>query len=163
MNIILHQPEIPQNTGNIARTCLLTNSTLHLIHPLGFKTDEKSLLRSGLDYWNEVSIKYYDDFHHFLSQNRDSVIYMATTKARKLYTEIIYEDNSFIMFGKESAGIPEDILVNYKKTALRIPMVEGSRSLNLSNSVAIVLYEALRQQNFKGMQLTGNLQRLSWD
>jgi len=166
MNIILHEPEIPQNTGNIARSCLLTNSTLHLIRPLGFNTDEKSLARSGLDYWHEVNIKYYDNFHHFLEVNKNAVIYMATTKAKATYSQMKYNKDAFIMFGKESAGIPEEILVNYKATAIRIPMAKtarGDRSLNLATSVGIVLFEALRQHDFPDMEQKGNLHRLNWE
>lgn len=163
MNIILHEPEIPLNTGNIGRTCVLTGSKLHLIRPLGFLTDDASLKRAGLDYWHELDITYYDNFEHFLELNPLAVIYMATTKAKNIYTDVNYNPNSFIMFGKESAGIPEEILVNYKETAIRIPMIQGKRSLNLSNSVAIVLYEALRQNNFDNLTLTGQLHRLSWD
>ncbi|MCL1996519.1 MAG: tRNA (cytidine(34)-2'-O)-methyltransferase [Defluviitaleaceae bacterium] len=148
MNIVLYQPEIPQNTGNIARTCLLTNTALHLIHPLGFKTDEKSLVRSGLDYWQKIRVSYYDNFAHFVLANNNPAIYMCETGADNLYTNVQYPKNAFVMFGRETTGIPEDILQRYKETAIRIPMVPNSRSLNLSNAVAIVIYEALRQQGF---------------
>lgn len=163
MNIILHQPEIPFNTGNIGRTCVATNSSLHLIKPLGFEIDDKSLKRSGLDYWHELNVFYYNSFEDFLIKNPDAKIYMATTKAKNIYSSVNYEENSFIMFGKESAGIPEEILINYPNTAIRIPMCENHRSLNLSNSVSIVLYEALRQHDFKNLQTEGNLHRLKWD
>lgn len=163
MNIILHEPEIPFNTGNIGRTCVATNSALHLIRPLGFSTDSKYLKRSGLDYWHKLNITYYDNFQDFLVKNINAKIYMATTKAKRLYSEVNYEEDSYIMFGKESAGIPEEILVRYTETAIRIPMAENHRSLNLSNAVAITLYEALRQQNFKTLQIEGNLHRLSWE
>ncbi|MCL1936584.1 MAG: tRNA (cytidine(34)-2'-O)-methyltransferase [Defluviitaleaceae bacterium] len=163
MNIILHEPEIPQNTGNIARTCLITNTTLHLIRPLGFKIDEKTLIRAGLDYLKDVDIRIYDNFEHFLEKNENPIVYMSTTKAKNLYTDVKYPENAFIMFGKESKGIPEEILVNNKDTAIRIPMIEGARSLNLSSSVAIVIYEALRQLGFKNMQTQGNLTKFNWN
>lgn len=161
MNIVLHEPEIPQNTGNIARTCLIAGAKLHLIRPLGFDTDEKSLRRAGLDYWHELDITYYDNFEDFVIKNNNPTIYMATTKARNLHT-VAYVENPYIMFGKESAGIPEEILVNYEETAIRIPMKPGKRSLNLANSVAIVVYEAARQNDFANMQLEGELHRLEW-
>lgn len=162
MNIILHEPEIPHNTGNIGRTCVATDTALHLIKPLGFSLDEKALKRAGLDYWGNLDVYLYEDFNDFCEKNPNAIIYMATTKAKKTYAEVKYENNSFIMFGKESAGIPEEILVKYKETSVRIPMKEDVRSLNLSNAVAIVLYEALRQQNFASMQLEGELRNYSW-
>ena len=162
MNVVLHQPEMPANTGNIGRTCTATGTRLHLICPPGLRLDEKSLKRAGLDYWKELDVTVYDNFEDFLEKNPGAKIYMATTKAEQVYTEVEYEPDCFLMFGKESAGIPEEILVNYKETAIRIPMNEEIRSLNLSNSVAIVLYEALRQQNFAGMQREGKLHRLHW-
>lgn len=162
MNIILHEPEIPHNTGNIGRTCVATDTALHLIKPLGFSLDEKALKRAGLDYWGDLDVYLYEDFNDFCKKNPNAIIYMATTKAKKTYAEVKYENNSFIMFGKESAGIPEEILVKYKETSVRIPMKEDIRSLNLSNAVAIVLYEALRQQNFASMQLEGELRNYSW-
>ncbi len=157
MNIVLHEPEIPQNTGNIARTCAATGSTLHLIEPLGFFIDEKSVKRAGLDYWDLVTVKTYKNFEAFLKENNYPVIYMATTKAKKLYTEVHYEPDAYIMFGKETAGIPEEILLQYKETCIRIPMREEARSLNLSNSVNIVLYEALRQNDFLDLKRQGQL------
>lgn len=162
MNIVLHQPEIPMNTGNIGRTCAATGSRLHLIRPLGFRTDNKSLKRAGMDYWKELDITYYDSFEDFVSVNQNARIYMATTKARRCYTEVSYAEDDFIMFGSEGSGIPEEILLRYESTCVRIPMLEGCRSLNLSNSVAIVLYEALRQQNFSNFELAGQLHRHSW-
>jgi len=157
MNIVLHEPEIPQNTGNIARTCAATGSKLHLIKPLGFETDDKSLKRAGLDYWHELDITYYENFEDFMAKNDNPTVYMSTTKAQNLYADCNYAKNSFIMFGKESKGIPENILVNHKPTTIRIPMKEGQRSLNLSNAVCIVLFEALRQNNFESMQLQSAL------
>lgn len=162
MNIILHEPEIPANTGNIGRTCVATGTALHLIRPLGFDISDKAVRRSGMDYWKALELYVYEDFNDFVSKNPNARIYMATTKAKKAYTEAIYEENDFIMFGKESAGIPEEILIKYEDTSVRIPMIGEIRSLNLSNSVAIMLYEALRQQDFEGMKLKGDLHRLKW-
>lgn len=162
MNIILHEPEIPGNTGNIARTCVATGTALHLIEPLGFFVDEKSVKRAGLDYWDHLKLFRYTSFEDFLERNKGATIYMATTKAKKTYTEVEFKEDSFIMFGKESAGIPEHILVNYPETSIRIPMEPMIRSLNLSNSAAIILYESLRQQKFKGMQTKGTLRDYNW-
>ena len=162
MNIILHQPEIPQNTGNIGRTCVATGTALHLIEPLGFRLDEKSIKRAGMDYWQHLEVHRYMNFQEFLEKNPNAKIWMATTKAKHTYSDVEFGENDFIMFGKESAGIPEEILVDYEETCIRIPMLPEIRSLNLSNSVAIVLYEALRQQGFASMQLEGELHRLQW-
>lgn len=162
MNIVLLEPEIPQNAGNIARTCAVTKSTLHLIKPLGFSVENKYLKRAGLDYWNLLDIYYYDNFDDFLKKNKYPVIFMATTKSKKLYTDVQYQQNDYIMFGKESVGIPEEILLQYPQTSVRIPMFEQARSLNLSNAVAVVLYEALRQQNFDGLLKQGQLHRHTW-
>ena len=163
LNIVLFEPEIPANTGNIGRTCLATNTRLHLIEPLGFRLDEKSLRRAGMDYWKDLDVTTYIDFDDFMSKNPDAKIYMATTKAPNVYTDVSYEPDCYIMFGKESAGIPEEILVSHKKDSIRIPMVGDIRSLNLGNSVAIVLYEALRQNDFKDMTKEGHLHRLEWE
>jgi tRNA (cytidine/uridine-2'-O-)-methyltransferase len=163
MNIILFEPEIPANTGNIGRTCVATGTSLHLIEPLGFQLTEKEIRRAGLDYWKDLDVTVYKDFEDFLNRNPDAKIYMATTKAVNVYTEVEYEPDCFIMFGKESAGIPEEILLKNKNTAIRIPMIGEIRSLNLSNSVAIVLYEALRQNEFSGMKREGQLHRHTWD
>ncbi len=162
MNIVLLEPEIPQNAGNIARTCAVTGSVLHLIKPLGFSVDDKHLKRAGLDYWHYLDIRYYDDFEDFLKKNNNPKIFMATTKSKKLYTEVSYDKDCFIMFGKESAGIPEEILLNYKDTSIRIPMFGDTRSLNLSNSVAIIVYEALRQLDFPDLVKEGQLHRYKW-
>ena len=159
MNIVLHEPEIPQNTGNISRTCAVTHSKLHLIKPLGFSVEDRYLKRSGLDYWQFLDVSYYENFEDFLDKNPNAKIFMATTKAKKIYTDVTYSENDFIMFGKESAGIPEEILLKYKNTSVRIPMYDELRSLNLSNSVAIILYEALRQQNFRGLTTEGQHKR----
>ena len=162
LNIVLHEPEIPANTGNIGRTCVATKTRLHLIEPLGFRLDEKSLKRAGMDYWGSLDVTTYIDYADFLERNPGAKIYMATTKAPKVYTEVSYEPDCYIMFGKESAGIPEEILVQHQEDCVRIPMVGDIRSLNLSNSVSIVLYEALRQNGFAGMNLEGHLHRLHW-
>ena len=162
MNIVLHEPEIPANTGNIGRTCVATGTSLHLIKPLGFDISDKAVRRAGMDYWKELDLHVYENFEEFVEKNPGARIYMATTKARKAYTEVEYKGNDFIMFGKESAGIPEEILLKYEDTSVRIPMIGEIRSLNLSNSVSIILYEALRQQDFEGMRLKGNLHRLKW-
>ncbi len=162
MNIILHQPEIPANTGNIGRTCVATNTVLHLIEPLGFRLNEKEIKRAGMDYWEHLDVRRYMNFEEFLEKNPNARIYMATTKARRSYTEVAYGPDDYIMFGKESAGIPEEILVEYEETCIRIPMLPQIRSLNLSNSVSIVLYEALRQNNFSNMQMEGELHHLQW-
>lgn len=162
VHIVLHEPEIPANTGNIGRTCVATGSVLHLIEPLGFQINDKMLKRSGLDYWDKLEVHRYVNFEEFLEKNPGARIYMATTKSRQTYTDVSYEDGCYIMFGKESAGIPEEILMQYKETCVRIPMLDRIRSLNLGNSVAIVCYEALRQQGFKGFQLEGQLHRHEW-
>lgn len=162
MNIILHEPEIPANTGNIGRTCVATGTALHLIEPLGFKVDEKNLKRAGLDYWPKLNVKIYKNYGELLDSIMPARIWYATTKARRTYTEVSFGPDDYIMFGKESAGIPEEILVENEPYCIRIPMLHDIRSLNLSNSVAIVLYEALRQQGFAGLEETGNLHRLSW-
>lgn len=162
LNIVLFEPEIPANTGNIGRTCVATGTRLHLIEPLGFHLNEKSIKRAGMDYWKNLDVTTYVNYEDFVNRNPDAKIYMATTKAKQTYTQVSYEPDCYIMFGKESAGIPEEILVDHEDTAIRIPMIGDIRSLNLSNSAAIVLYEALRQSNFDHMELTGNLHRLHW-
>lgn len=189
LNIVLHQPEIPQNTGNIGRTCVATGAVLHLIEPLGFSLNEKQLKRAGMDYWDKLDVRRYINFEDFLEKNpailqgaaenggigmessgagaesgcRGKVrLWMATTKAKHVYSDVQIGPDDYIMFGKESAGIPEEILVEHEETCIRIPMLDQIRSLNLSNSVAIVLYEALRQNRFAGLQETGELHRLQW-
>lgn len=162
MNIVLYEPEMPLNTGNIGRTCVATNSRLHLIEPLGFKLNEKAVRRAGLDYWDKLDVTVYCDFQDFLNRNPGAKIYMATTKARMVYTEAAYMPGCYLMFGKESAGIPEEILVENQENCVRIPMWGEIRSLNLANSVAIVLYEALRQNGFERMTREGDLHRLEW-
>ena len=163
LNIVLLEPEIPANTGNIGRTCVASGTRLHLIEPLGFSLSEKALKRAGMDYWKDLDVTTYIDYQDFLEKNPGAKIYMATTKAHRVYTEVSYEEDCYIMFGKESAGIPEEILVENRENCVRIPMIGDIRSLNLGNSVAVVLYEALRQNGFAGMNLEGELHRLSWE
>ena len=163
LNIVLLEPEIPTNTGNIGRTCVAAGARLHLIEPLGFRITQKEVKRAGLDYWDQLDVTIYDNYQDFLDKNPNAKIYMATTKARHTYADVKYEEDAYIMFGKESAGIPEEILVENEETCIRIPMFGEIRSLNLSNSVAIVLYEALRQHNFSDLTQTGELHRLSWE
>ena len=163
LNIVLYEPEIPANTGNIGRTCVATGTKLHLIEPLGFSLSEKALKRAGMDYWSQLEVERYVNYEDFLQRNPGAKIYMATTKAKKIYSEASYEPDCYIMFGKESAGLPEEILVEHPEECVRIPMIGETRSLNLSNSVAIVLYEALRQNQFDHMKLEGDLHRLHWE
>ena len=163
LNIVLYEPEIPANTGNIGRTCVATNTRLHLIEPLGFSLEEKQLKRAGMDYWKDLDVTTYVNWADFCQKNPDAKIYYATTKARHVYSEVQYEPDCYIMFGKESAGIPEEILKENPDTCVRIPMMGEIRSLNLSNSVAVVLYEALRQNDFSNMERQGELHRLRWD
>ncbi|HEY9574330.1 MAG TPA: tRNA (uridine(34)/cytosine(34)/5-carboxymethylaminomethyluridine(34)-2'-O)-methyltransferase TrmL [Lachnospiraceae bacterium] len=163
LNIVLFEPEIPANTGNIGRTCVATGTRLHLIEPLGFRLNEKAIKRAGMDYWEHLDVTRYINYEDFLEKNPGAKIYMATTKAQKTYSQVRFEEDAYIMFGKESAGIPEEILLQNKETAIRIPMIGDIRSLNLGNSVAIVLYEALRQNNFENMNLQGHLTKYDWD
>lgn len=148
MNIVLVEPEIPANTGNIARTCAVTGTTLHLIRPLGFSTDDKYLKRAGLDYWHLVEVIYHDSFAEFAARYKEGRFYFATTKAPIMYTEIEYETGGFLIFGRETKGLPPEILGGYQGHQIRLPMISAARSLNLANSAAVVLYEALRQQGF---------------
>ena len=162
LNIVLLEPEIPANTGNIGRTCVATGTRLHLIEPLGFRLSEKELKRAGMDYWPQLDVTTYVNYEDFLRKNPGARPYMATTKGPKVYTETQFEPDCYIMFGKESAGIPEEILLENQERAIRIPMLGDTRSLNLSNSVAIVLYEALRQNDFPGMRLEGHMTKYDW-
>ena len=152
LNVVLVEPEIPQNTGNIARTCACTNTRLHLVRPFVFDISEKSLKRAGLDYWDKVDIVYYDNLAEFFEKNAGGKFYYATTKAKQSYTDVSYPDGCFILFGKETKGLPEDLIYAGFDRAVRIPMYGALRSLNLSNSVAIILYEALRQNDFFGQK-----------
>ena len=161
-NIVLLEPEIPANTGNIGRTCVATGTRLHLIEPLGFRLSEKDLKRAGMDYWPQLDVTTYVNYEDFLKKNPGARPSMATPQGPRVYTEAQFEPDCYIMFGKESAGIPEEILLENQERAIRIPMLGDTRSLNLSNSVAIVLYEALRQNDFPGMRLEGHLTRYDW-
>ncbi len=162
LNIVLVEPQIPQNTGNIARTCSVTGSRLHIIKPMGFEIDDKKLKRAGLDYWHELDITYYDSLEEFFEKNNGSY-YFFTTKALHNYCDVSYPDNSYLFFGREDAGLPEELLKENPDTCVRIPMRKDIRSLNLSNSVAIGVYETLRQWDFPELQENGKLSRLSWD
>ncbi|AZO96730.1 tRNA (uridine(34)/cytosine(34)/5-carboxymethylaminomethyluridine(34)-2'-O)-methyltransferase TrmL [Iocasia frigidifontis] len=157
MNIVLVEPEIPQNTGNIARTCAVTNSSLYLVKPLGFSTEDKYLKRAGLDYWDKVDVYYYDSIFDLIADYNDSSFYFASTKAPQSYDQVIYKNNDFLVFGKETAGLPESLLKKYLDYTIRIPMGNELRSLNLANSVAIILYEGLRQLNFPSLVNNGLL------
>ncbi len=163
LNIVLIEPEIPQNTGNIVRTCAATGAVLHLVGPLGFSIDDRYLKRAGLDYWDEAQVKYYDNLQAFLSMFGDKKLYYSTTKAIHTYCDVSYEEDCFILFGKETAGLPEELLKGNKENCIRIPMKEGIRSLNLSNSVAIVVYEALRQNDFANLKTEGKMVKYDWD
>lgn len=157
MNIVLVEPEIPQNTGNIARTCKATGSVLHIVKPMGFAIDDKKLKRAGLDYWYELDIRYYENLHDFFEKTKGGNYYFCSTKAKHSYCEVDFKEDDYLVFGKETRGLNEKLLKeNYDKT-IRIPMAKDARSLNLSNSVAIVLYEALRQTGFKGLADSGEL------
>ena len=163
INIVLHEPEIPQNTGNIARTCAATGAALHLIKPLGFEIDDKKLKRAGLDYWHLLDITYYENEAEFFEKHKDAAIYYFSTKAPRKHTDVTYPDEVFLMFGKETAGIPERILAANPDTAVRIPMLPNLRSLNLSNSVAVAVYEVLRQRDFAGLSEEGCPTTFAWD
>ncbi len=161
LHIVLVQPEIPQNTGNIARTCAATGCTLHLVRPLGFELDDKYLKRAGLDYWQFVRVVVHDGIEEVFSSLKGP-FWFFTTKARKVYTDVSYGPDDVLVFGRETAGLDEELLVEHPDACLRIPMLAGKRSLNLSNCVAVATFEALRQQGFAGLQETGALHRLTW-
>ena len=162
IHIVLHEPEIPQNTGNIARTCAATGAALHLIRPLGFAIDDRKLKRAGLDYWHQLDIFYYDGMDDFFAQHPAADFYCFSTKAQRCYTEVAYPAEVYLMFGKETQGLPEEFLHAHPDRCVRIPMRQGLRSLNLSNSAAIAVYEVLRQQDFAGLQTAGELTRFAW-
>lgn len=165
INIVLHEPEIPQNTGNIARTCAATGASLHIIKPMGFTIDDKKLKRAGLDYWDKLDITYYESYSDFLSKRPDAIgnTFFFTTKAPRAYTDVEeYPKNVYIMFGKETKGLPEDLLYENKEHCVRIPMRDTLRSLNLSNSVAIAVYELLRRNSFEGLKEDGVLTTKNW-
>ena len=161
LHIVLVEPEIPQNTGNIARTCAATGSMLHLVRPLGFTLDDRYLKRAGLDYWDSVEVRVHDSLEEALSA-LGKPFWLFTTKARTCYTDVAYGPDDVLVFGKETAGLPEELLVAHPASCVRIPMLEGKRSLNLSNCVAVAAYEALRRQNFTGLAAAGELHRLQW-
>ena len=162
LQIVLVEPEIPQNTGNIARTCAATGMGLHLIKPLGFEIDDRKLKRAGLDYWHLLDVKYYEGIDDFFKKNPHANCYYASTKSLQRYTDVTYQDGDFLVFGKETKGLPEELLKENRERCIRIPMISEARSLNLSNSVAIVAYEALRQLNFPNLKETGELSHLKW-
>ncbi len=163
INIVLVEPEIPQNTGNIARTCAATGAALHLVRPLGFEIDDRKLKRAGLDYWDKLDITYYDNLGDFFAKNPDAEFFCFTTKAKYCYTDVTYPRRTFLMFGKETKGLPEDFLYNNPERCVRIPMRDTLRSLNLSNSAAIAVYEVLRQRDFEGLRPDGELTQFTWD
>ncbi|MCH5303806.1 MAG: tRNA (uridine(34)/cytosine(34)/5-carboxymethylaminomethyluridine(34)-2'-O)-methyltransferase TrmL [Ruminococcus sp.] len=162
LNIVLVEPEIPANTGNIARTCAATGTRLHLVKPFGFSIDDKHLKRAGLDYWNLLDITYYENLEDFFNKTKDGKYYYFSTKALNRHTDVEFEDNCYLVFGKETRGLPESLLLQNKDTTLRIPMIEGARSLNLSNSVAIAAYEVLRQWDYPELLTHGQLHRHKW-
>ena len=163
LNIVLVEPEIPQNTGNIARTCAATGARLHIVEPMGFKPDDKQLKRAGLDYWHLLDITYYKNLDDFFKKNSGGEFYFFTTKGRTVYSDVSYPDNAFIFFGKETKGLPEELLLKYPDRAVRVPMIGEARSLNLSNTVALAAYEVLRQWGFPELQNFGELHRYDWD
>jgi tRNA (cytidine/uridine-2'-O-)-methyltransferase len=160
-NIVLVEPEIPQNTGNIARTCAATGSRLHLIEPLGFKIDDRKLKRAGLDYWHLLDITYYKNLDEFFEKNQGNFYYF-TTKAPRHYAQVTYQDGDYLVFGKETKGLPEELLKANPDACVRLPMISDARSLNLSNSVCVGVYEALRQTDFAGLQEEGQLTKFTW-
>ncbi len=162
-NVVLVEPEIPQNTGNIVRTCAATGCALHLVRPLGFEVTDKYLKRAGLDYWSEAQIFYYDSFEELKAKFPASAFYYFTTKALNVYSEARFKKGDFMVFGKETKGLPEELLKQNKESCLRLPMLGDIRSLNLSNSVAVAVYEGLRQLSFDGFNLKGSLHNLNWD
>lgn len=164
LNIVLVEPQIPQNTGNIARTCAATGAKLHLVEPMGFRVDDAKLKRAGLDYWHLLDITYYENLDDFFEKNKDGNFFYFSTKSTKIYSEIDYPDNCYLVFGKETAGLPEELLHDNPEKCVRLPMINNSaaRSLNLSNSVAIGAYEVLRQWNFPDLLCKGKLTKFDW-
>ena len=162
INIVMVEPEIPQNTGNVARTCAATGARLHLVGPMGFKIDDKKLKRAGLDYWHFLDITYYDSLDEFFEKNSGEFFFF-TTKARNTYSDVSYPDGCYLFFGKETKGLPEELLLKNRERCVRLPMIGGARSLNLSNTVAVATYEVLRQWNFPELENFGNLHNYSWD
>lgn len=162
-NIVLVEPEIPQNTGNIARTCAATGSGLHIIKPMGFEIDDRKLKRAGLDYWHLLGVRYYEGIDDFFEKNPGANCYFASTKALNTYSEVSFKDGDYIFFGKETKGLPEELLYKNRDKCIRIPMIDEARSLNLSNSAAIVVYEALRQNSFLQLKKAGQLTQYTWN
>ncbi|MBR0028388.1 MAG: tRNA (uridine(34)/cytosine(34)/5-carboxymethylaminomethyluridine(34)-2'-O)-methyltransferase TrmL [Clostridia bacterium] len=162
INIALIEPEIPQNTGNIARTCAAVGASLHLVKPLGFEIDDRKLKRAGLDYWDKLDITYYENLSDFLEKNKNEAMYFFTTKGKQTYADVTYPKRVFIVFGKETKGLPEELLYANPQKCVRIPMRDTLRSLNLSNSVAVATYEVLRQRNFEGLRPDGQLTKYKW-
>ncbi len=165
LNIVLVEPQIPQNTGNVARTCAATGARLHLVEPMGFRVDDAKLKRAGLDYWHLLDITYYEDLNDFFEKNKDGHFFYFSTKATKIYSDAEYPDNSYLVFGKETAGLPEDLLFANPEKCVRLPMIDNSaaRSLNLSNTVAIGVYEVLRQWGFPELKTRGELTKFNWN
>lgn len=163
LNIVLVEPRIPQNTGNIARTCAVTGARLHLVRPMGFEPTDKELKRAGLDYWHLLDITYYDSLADFLEKTKGGVYRFFSTKARTIHSEATYPDDCYLVFGREDAGLPESLLFAHPESCVRIPMIGAARSLNLSNSVAIAVYETLRQWNYPDLQNEGRLTQYDWD
>ena len=161
-NIVLVEPEIPQNTGNIARTCAATGTKLHIVKPMGFTIDDKKLKRAGLDYWHLLGVVYYENLEDFFEKTKGGRYFFATTKGKNIYSDAEFLDNDYILFGKETKGLPEELLYENPNYCIRIPMIDEARSLNLSNSAAIVVYEALRQNNFKHLKNAGELTKFTW-
>jgi len=162
LNIVLVEPQIPQNTGNIARTCAVTGARLHLIRPFGFEISDKHLKRAGLDYWDKLDISYYDDLEDFFTKNKGGSFYYFTTKGRSVHSDVSYPDNSYLIFGREDKGLPEKLLYENPESCVRIPMRNELRSLNLSNSVAIAVYETLRQWDYPDLSREGRLTQYKW-
>lgn len=162
MNIVLVEPEIPQNTGNIARTCAATGSKLHIVKPMGFEIDDKKLKRAGLDYWHLLGVQYYENLEDFFEKNRDGRFFYCTTKAKYKHSDAEFKDGDYLVFGKETKGLPEELLHDNGESCIRIPMISEARSLNLSNAVAVVVYEALRQTGYQSLKTEGSLTRFDW-
>ena len=162
LNIVLVEPQIPQNTGNIARTCAATGARLHLVKPMGFSVDDKKLKRAGLDYWHLLDISYYENLEDFFAKN-PGPFYFFTTKGRRIHSQVTYPDNSYLVFGREDAGLPEELLYQHPDWCVRLPMITQARSLNLSNTVAVAVYEALRQWGYPALESKGQLTRYQWE
>ncbi len=162
LNIVLVEPQIPQNTGNIARTCAATGARLHLVKPMGFSVDDKKLHRAGLDYWHLLDISYYENLEDFFAKN-PGPFYFFTTKGRRIHSQVTYPDNSYLVFGREDAGLPEELLYQHPDWCVRLPMITQARSLNLSNTVAVAIYEALRQWGYPALESKGQLTRYQWE